>query len=148
MNITISNNMLTATINSKGAELNSLKIRNREYIWEGNPEFWGKHSPILFPIVGTLKDNSYTYDNQKFELSRHGFARDHEFKIIESSEDKVIFSLSSSPETLKVYPFEFELQVIYALEENQLKIQYKVINNRLKYWFLLVLLFHSLQLSF
>ena len=129
MNITISNNMLTATINSKGAELNSLKTRNREYIWEGNPEFWGKHSPILFPIVGTLKDNSYTYYNQKFELSRHGFARDHEFKVIESSEDKVIFSLSSSSETLKVYPFEFELQVIYALEENQLKIQYKVINN-------------------
>jgi len=121
--------MLTATINSKGAELNSLKTRNREYIWEGNPEFWGKHSPILFPIVGTLKDNSYTYYNQKFELSRHGFARDHEFKVIESSEDKVIFSLSSSSETLKVYPFEFELQVIYALEENQLKIQYKVINN-------------------
>lgn len=129
MNITISNNILTATINSKGAELNSLKKENREYIWEGNPEFWGKHSPILFPIVGTLKDNSYTYNNQKFELSRHGFARDHEFKVVESSKDKVIFSLSSSSETLKVYPFEFELQVIYTLEENQLRIQYKVINN-------------------
>lgn len=121
--------MLTATINSKGAELNSLKTRNREYIWEGNPEFWGKHSPVLFPIVGTLKDNSYTHDKQKFELSRHGFARDHEFKVIEFSEDKVIFSLSSSSETLKIYPFEFELQVIYTLEKNQLNIQYKVINN-------------------
>lgn len=121
--------MLTARINSKGAELNSLKKENREYIWEGNPAFWGKHSPILFPIVGTLKDNSYTYNNQRFELSRHGFARDHEFKVIESSEDKVIFSLSSSEETLKVYPFEFKLQVIYTLEENQLRIQYKVINN-------------------
>ncbi|WP_296151016.1 aldose 1-epimerase family protein [uncultured Flavobacterium sp.] len=129
MNITISNNMLTARINSKGAELNSLKKENREYIWEGNPAFWGKHSPILFPIVGTLKDNSYTYNNQKFELSRHGFARDHEFKVIESSEDKVVFSLSSSEETLKVYPFKFELQVIYTLGKNQLHIQYKLINN-------------------
>ncbi len=121
--------MLTARINSKGAELNSLKKENREYIWEGNPAFWGKHSPILFPIVGTLKDNSYTYNNQKFELSRHGFARDHEFKVIESSEDKVVFSLSSSEETLKVYPFKFELQVIYTLGKNQLHIQYKLINN-------------------
>lgn len=129
MNVTISNQTLTATINSKGAELNSLKKENRDYIWEGNPEFWGKHSPILFPIVGTLKDNSYEYKGEKFELSRHGFARDQEFKVVESSENKAVFLLSSSEETLKVYPFEFELQVIYTLEENQLQIQYKVKNN-------------------
>lgn len=129
MNVTISNQTLTATINSKGAELNSLKKENRDYIWEGNPEFWGKHSPILFPIVGTLKGNSYEYKGEKFELSRHGFARDHEFKVVESSENKAIFSLSSSEETLKVYPFEFEFQVIYTLEDNQLQIQYKVKNN-------------------
>ena len=129
MNVTISNQTLTATINSKGAELNSLKKENRDYVWEGNPEFWGKHSPILFPIVGTLKDNSYEYKGEKFELSRHGFARDQEFKVFESSENKAVFLLSSSEETLKVYPFEFELQVIYTLEENQLQIQYKVKNN-------------------
>ena len=129
MNVTISNQTLTATINSKGAELNSLKKENRDYIWEGNPEFWGKHSPILFPIVGTLKGNSYEYKGEKFELSRHGFARDQEFKVVESSENKAVFLLSSSEETLKVYPFEFELQVIYTLEENQLQIQYKVKNN-------------------
>lgn len=129
MNVTISNQTLTATINSKGAELNSLKKENRDYVWEGNPEFWGKHSPILFPIVGTLKGNSYEYKGEKFELSRHGFARDQEFKVVESSENKAVFLLSSSEETLKVYPFEFELQVIYTLEENQLQIQYKVKNN-------------------
>ena len=129
MNFTISNQTLTATINSKGAELNSLKKENKEYIWEGNLDFWGKHSPILFPIVGTLKNNSYTHNGEKFELSRHGFARDQEFKVIELSERKVIFSLSSSEETLKIYPFQFELQIIYTLDENQLQIQYKVKNN-------------------
>jgi len=129
MNLTISNHILTAIINSKGAELNSLKKDSREYIWEGNPEFWGKHSPILFPIVGTLKDNSYSYENQNFELSRHGFARDHEFQVVESSNNHVVFSLSSSEKTLKNYPFDFELQVIYTLEENSLKITYKVKNN-------------------
>lgn len=128
MKITISNHKITATINSKGAELNSLKTKNREYIWQADPEFWGKHSPILFPIVGTLKDNSYSYDGKEYSLSRHGFARDYDFKVIESSENKAVFSLSVSEETLKIYPFQFELQVIYTLDENQLQIQYKVEN--------------------
>lgn len=132
MIITISNATLTAKINPKGAELISLKKADREYMWEGNPEFWGKHSPVLFPIVGTLKDNSYLVNEQQFELSRHGFARDNEFKIVESSENKAVFSLSSSEETLKVYPFEFELQVIYTLEENQLQVSYKITNNSKK----------------
>lgn len=129
MTITISNATLTAKINSKGAELISLKKADREYMWEGNPEFWGKHSPILFPIVGTLKDNSYLVNEQQFELSRHGFARDNEFKVVESSENKAVFSLSSSEATLKIYPFEFELKVIYTLEENQLQICYEITNN-------------------
>lgn len=129
MTITISNATLTAKINSKGAELISLKKADREYMWEGNPEFWGKHSPILFPIVGTLKDNSYLVNEQQFELSRHGFARDNEFKVVESSENKAVFSLSSSEATLKIYPFEFELKVIYTLEENQLQISYEITNN-------------------
>jgi len=129
MTITISNATLTAKINPKGAELISLKKADREYMWEGNPEFWGKHSPILFPIVGTLKDNSYLVNEQQFELSRHGFARDNEFKIVESSENKAVFSLSSSEATSKIYPFKFELKVIYTLVENQLQICYEITNN-------------------
>jgi len=129
MDIKISNSKLEATINSKGAELTSLKNHEREYIWEGNPEFWGKHSPILFPIVGTLKNNSFLYNDAKFELSRHGFARDNEFKVVASSDNQVVFSLLSSAETLKNYPFEFELRLIYTLEENSLNITYEVKNN-------------------
>lgn len=127
--ITISNGNLTAIINPKGAELTSLKSTNREYIWEGNPEFWGKHSPILFPIVGTLKNNLYYYNDKEYHLSRHGFARDLDFIIIEKSEKSVIFSLESTNETLKNYPFDFELQVIYTLQEKSLIIAYKVVNN-------------------
>lgn len=127
--ITIHNGVLTATINPKGAELNSLKSNNREYIWEGNPDFWGKHAPILFPIVGTLKNNTYHYDGVDYQLSRHGFARDLNFEIIEQKENRVIFLLQSSKETLKNYPFHFELQLIYTLIENSLNIQYKVINH-------------------
>lgn len=129
MNTTISNSTLSASIKHSGAEIFSLKNKdNKEYIWEGNPDFWGKHSPILFPIVGTLKNNIYTINGKEYQLPRHGFARDMEFKLINESENSATFSLESNEETLKKYPFEFELQLIYTLEETSLHIEYKVIN--------------------
>jgi galactose mutarotase-like enzyme len=126
---TISNSILTAQIKHTGAELYSLKDNsNTEYIWNGNPEFWGKHSPILFPIVGTLKNNSYQHNNIEYHLSRHGFAREMNFELIDKQENSATFSLASSDETLKKYPFAFELHLIYTLENTTLKIEYKVIN--------------------
>ena len=129
MNTTISNSTLKASIKHAGAELFSLKNnQNKEYIWEGNPDFWGKHSPVLFPIVGTLKNNTYTINDKEYQLSRHGFARDMEFELINKTENSATFSLQSNNETLKKYPFEFELQLIYTLKETTLDIEYKVIN--------------------
>lgn len=129
MTTVIKNSSLTAEIKHFGAELISLKTnQNKEYIWEGNPEFWGKHSPILFPIVGTLKNNSFYYNGNEYHLSRHGFARDMEFELIDSTENSATFAIQSSEETLKVYPFEFELHLIYTLQENNLSIEYKVFN--------------------
>ena len=130
MSVTISDFFLSAQINIKGAELFSLKSlkTNQEYIWEGDPKHWGKHSPVLFPIVGTLKDNSYFYKDQEYNLSRHGFARDLVFEVIQSSENQVVFSLKASEATKKVYPFEFELHLTYTLLETKLELKYTVIN--------------------
>ena len=129
MNTTISNSTISASINHSGAELFSLKHNNnKEYIWEGNPEFWGKHSPILFPIVGTLKNNTYTIDKKEYQLTRHGFARDMEFQLLEKTNNSAVFSLESNTETLKIYPFHFELQLIYSIENTTLNIEYVVIN--------------------
>ena len=129
MNITITNETLTATINPKGAELNSLQDNNgTEYIWEGNPDFWGKHSPVLFPVVGTLKHNTYTYNNTPYTLTRHGFARDRVFTVKQQTQDSVTFSLASDTETKKAYPFDFELQLKYTLTGTGLKLDYTVIN--------------------
>ena len=129
MNTTISNSTLNATIKHSGAELFSLKDnQNKEYIWEGNPDFWGKHSPILFPIVGTLKNNTYTIADKEYQLPRHGFARDMDFQLINKTENSATFSLKSDTETLEKYPFEFELQLVYTLEDISLHIEYKVIN--------------------
>ena len=127
---TITNSILTAEIKHTGAELFSLKNNSsKEYIWEGDPAFWGKHSPILFPIVGTLKNNSYQYNGKEYQLSRHGFAREMDFELIDKKENSATFSLKSSNETTKKYPFDFELQLTYTLENKSLKIEYKVINN-------------------
>ncbi|MFV8351672.1 aldose 1-epimerase family protein [Flavobacterium sp. XS2P14] len=126
---TLKNNTLTAQIQHLGAELISLKSnQGKEYIWEGNPEFWGKHSPVLFPIVGTLKNNTFHHNEKNYHLSRHGFAREMEFQLIDSTENSATFSIQSSEETLKVYPFAFELHLIYTFEEMTLSIAYQVIN--------------------
>ena len=125
----ITNSKLTAHINHFGAELYSLKNNSdKEYIWGGNPAFWGKHSPVFFPIVGTLKNNTYHIENKEFHLSRHGFARDMEFELIDKKENSATFAIQSSLETQKVYPFSFELRIIYTLQESFLDIQYIVIN--------------------
>ena len=129
MNTTISNKKLSASIKHHGAELFSLiDNQNKEYIWNGNPDFWPKHSPVLFPIVGSLKNDTYTFNQKEYHLSRHGFARDREFELIGKTGSSATFSLIYNEETLQKYPFKFELQIIYKLEENKLKISYKVIN--------------------
>jgi galactose mutarotase-like enzyme len=128
--ITIKNDQITAQFRTLGAELFSLKDKNnKEFIWEGNPSFWGKHSPILFPIVGSLKNNTFEYDGASYSLPRHGFARELPFEVIDIKEDSVVFSLQSNDETLKKYPFAFELQLSYTLIDTSLHLGYKVINN-------------------
>ncbi|MEL1244413.1 aldose 1-epimerase family protein [Flavobacterium sp. DGU11] len=129
MNITINNDILTATINPRGAELNSLKdTTGNEYMWEGNPDFWGKHSPVLFPIVGTLRNNSYLFEGKTYAMTRHGFARDKEFAVKSHNGHSVVFSLLSDDDTKRLYPFDFELELTYTLEGKTLRIDYTVSN--------------------
>jgi galactose mutarotase-like enzyme len=130
MNIILSNKLCSASINTKGAELNSIKNSqtNTEYIWSGNPDFWGKHSPVLFPIVGALKDDCYFYEGKKYNLSRHGFARDFEFEVIKSSSNAASFLLKQNAEIAAKYPFDFELQMDYKLVDNSLILSYIIRN--------------------
>jgi len=126
----LENDFLKITVNSQGAELKSVfnKVNQEEVIWQSNPEFWSKSSPVLFPIVGTLKHGIYSYDNKMYHLPRHGFARDFDFKLDEVSAAQLIYSLESSHETLQVYPFVFNLQIIYTLKNNSLQVAYNVEN--------------------
>ena len=130
MNYEIKNEHIKVKIKSFGAELNSLqKIdEDLEYIWQGDSKYWNRHSPILFPIVGRLKNDSYTYQNQKYNMTQHGFARDKEFEVIKNEADFMEFRLKSDEKTLEIYPFSFELYLSYKLEKSSLIVSYKVIN--------------------
>ena len=128
MIVTIKNNTISASINSIGAELTRLEKNNKNYIWTVDETYWNKTSPILFPIVGRLKNDSYSINNTTFELPRHGFARNFDFKIVNQTENSVVFQLESNSETLKNYPFDFQLQLEYLLEDNTLKMNYSVVN--------------------
>ncbi|ALS00664.1 aldose epimerase [Enterococcus silesiacus] len=130
MTVQIENEFLIATIAEDGAELISLKSKknNIEYIWQGDPTFWGRHAPVLFPVVGRLKDDRYTYDNKTYPMSQHGFARDSLFEVIEHGAELVSLSLRSSKKTKEVYPFDFELILSYTLEADNLVVNYQVEN--------------------
>ncbi len=128
MQTSIASNTIDVTINHFGAELCSIKDKNEtEFIWQAGVE-WKRHAPILFPIVGKLKNDSFSYNAVNFQLSQHGFARDCIFNLIFSNEFSCTFELVSSPQTKNNYPFDFVFQVNYLLIENKLTITYSVTN--------------------
>ena len=126
----IHNNELSVAISSKGAELQSIihKDFGLEYMWSGDPAFWGKKSPVLFPIVGGLKNNEYQYNNKTYNLPRHGFARDMEFEVVEQEDAGIKLTLKSNEETIAKYPFLFKFSLRYSLQQNKVSVSYIVEN--------------------
>ncbi|MDN3587820.1 aldose 1-epimerase family protein [Pedobacter aquatilis] len=128
--ITLENDFLKAEIALKGAELQRLfsKETDIEYMWNGDANYWAKHSPVLFPIVGSLKNNIYSYKDKEYELPRHGFARDYDFNAKQVSKTEAFFILTFTEETLKNFPFKFELKLSYQLVDRKLVLNYNVKN--------------------
>ena len=128
--VTLSNNELTVKINEFGAEVSSVidKKTGYEFMWQADDKYWGRHAPVLFPIVGRLKEDQYKYDGQTYQMTQHGFARDSMFEVEEVTDNTATFSLTDNEETLKKYPFKFKLLIKYALEENRLTVTYEVRN--------------------
>ncbi|BCR36192.1 aldose 1-epimerase family protein [Mariniplasma anaerobium] len=124
----LKNNELTVTIDNLGAEAKSIIKNNVEYLWQADPLYWKRSSPVLFPIVGRLLDDEYIYNQKKYHMTQHGFARDNEFILISYSETKVLYLLKENASTLKNYPFKFNLYIEYELIENQLIVTWTVQN--------------------
>lgn len=130
VNYTLENNHLSISAKNSGAELTSIikKSNNKQYLWNADPSYWKRHSPILFPIVGSLKNQSFVHEGNTYTMSQHGFARDLDFILEEKTDTSILFSLNSSNETKKAYPFDFKLEVGYELKDNTIIVTWKVIN--------------------
>ncbi len=115
-------------VSTHGAELQSIKSSGIEWLWQGDPDIWSGRSPILFPIVGRLLDDSYYYQSQPYHLKKHGFARNSDFTLTERSEKTLEFSLSSTSELKKSFPFDFDLRVGFSVENSKLTVTHTVFN--------------------
>jgi len=125
--MTLKNRILEVSIKNEGAELTSIKCNEIEYLWSGK-EYWKRQAPILFPIVGRLKNDTTLIDGKEYHMGQHGFARNMEFKEVYSDEKKVTYLLKSNEETKKMYPYSFELYISYELKENTIVVTYEIRN--------------------
>ena len=125
---TLKNEILTVQVKEHGAELASIRKGSVEYLWQADPMFWGRHSPVLFPIVGSVWEKRYRVDGREFELGQHGFARDMDFTMVEGGEDEVRYRLESTEDTLKKYPWPFVLEIAYRLRGNMIDVIWEVSN--------------------
>lgn len=126
----ISNEKITIQVDSLGAELKSLKsvAQGREYMWQADPAYWKRTSPILFPFVGGLKNGVYRAKGGEFSMCQHGFARDMEFQLKSQVATEIWFRLESNEETLAKYPYPFVLEIGYELADCTVVVKWRVKN--------------------
>jgi len=128
--VTLENDFLTVTIDPHGAELTSvLGVHSQiEYLWQADPTVWKRHAPVLFPIVGKLHDDTYQYEGQTYHMGQHGFARDRDFTVVESTKTSATFELTDDAQTRAMFPFAFKLVIHYLLDNNMIRVAYTVTN--------------------
>lgn len=123
------NDRLQVEMCAKGAELMSIKdMEGREYLWQGDSKYWGRRSPILFPIVGRVWQNRYRAEGKTWEMSQHGILRDAEFKLVNKTDNRVTYAYTDTPETLRQYPYHFMLSITYKLVDNNIEVIWQVLN--------------------
>ncbi len=127
--VTLKNEALTVTVSTLGAEIRSVKGKNgTEFIWDANPDVWAKSCPILFPICGGLKNDTYLYNGKEYILEKHGFTQQSYFEIESATEEKAVLVLRATEETKKSYPFDFVLRAVFVLDESTLAVFFYVEN--------------------
>lgn len=126
----LENNNLIIEIKNNGAELTRIysKSKNIDFLWNANNKYWGRHSPILFPIVGRLKDNETIINKNVYSMTQHGFARDMYFDLISQDENSLTYKLESNDTTKSKYPYEFELIIKYTLNTSSINVSWQVKN--------------------
>lgn len=124
----LSNETLRVEVSAHGAELQSIRKGDVEYLWQGDSRYWGRRSPVLFPIVGSVWEARYRVDGTEYQLGQHGFARDMDFALVSASDTEVRYRLESSEETLAKYPYPFVLEIAYRLHGASIDVIWEVKN--------------------
>ena len=124
----LSNGELRVEVSAHGAELQSIRKGETEYLWQGDPAFWGRRSPVLFPIVGSVWESRYRVAGAEYQMGQHGFARDMDFTLVNASETEARYRLESSVQTKERYPYDFCLEIAYRLRGRCLDVIWEVTN--------------------
>lgn len=127
----VTNDYLQISVKQIGAELCSIvsKKSGKEYMWNADPMIWGSHAPVLFPIIGSLKNGEFFFENKKYSIPKHGFVRNNKNLIVDKSKaDRLEYSIKYNEESLKIYPFQFEFYVRYILKDNFIIVEHEVKN--------------------
>lgn len=126
----IENDWLKVEIESNGAEIRAVehKKNNLSYMWTGDSAYWGRVSPVLFPVVGRLKGDQYQLDGKTYDMSQHGFLRDVDFELSSHSAEHVAFEAASDGRFKEVYPYEFKATITYSLNQDSLSVDWKIEN--------------------
>jgi len=130
MDYELKNSCLKLTVSGNGAELTGIASvpNKKEYLFDADPAYWKRHAPVLFPIVGSLKDKKLVIDGRDYPMGQHGFARDMEFSLLEKTENSLLFALDSSEETRRLYPYDFRLLIGYELSGADIRVTWRVEN--------------------
>lgn len=125
---TITNESITLKVSEMGAEMKSLGKNGTEYLWNGDVKYWGRSAPVLFPLVGSLKNKQYSYEGKNYSMSQHGFARDMEFQLVEQNKNSIHFRLCDNEESRAQYPFHFQLDIKYTIRDGAVTVEWIVKN--------------------
>ena len=131
----IANDFFCLNISKTGAELEQFYVHDMNILWTRG-KLWNSQSPILFPIVGRIKDEYYIYENSKYSLPIHGFLKEQSFEVVVERPNYIKLQHKFNENTLKMYPFKYEFNIIYELIENKVRItlQVKNIDNKKMYF--------------
>lgn len=126
----LENDHLKISISEKGAELSSIirKSDNKDLLWNADPKWWNRHSPVLFPIVGMMWNGVGRFHGQEYRMGQHGFARDMDFTLIDVSANQMTFQLQANAASLEKYPFHFSLNISYELDGSTVVVKWHVAN--------------------
>ncbi len=125
---TLQNDKLTVKVSDVGAEIHSVKREDCEYIWVGDPAFWSSHAPLLFPVCGRFFEGKYTHKGELYEIACHGFIRKSPLTLVCVNDTSICFSVTSTEETKKIYPFDFELKIWHVLEGESITTRFEIAN--------------------